>query len=936
MPSVLAVKDISYSQRSVAPEFSNGIPLAKTTEDLISGKIKVTDIPPIRVVKIEFGRGRGRKIRFDTLDNRRLRVFKDAGITEVSVEMCSLEDPKIKREYELKKTNKKGGDEEALVRGMASFAISGVRSNHFDQGKFVFTKKVLGWTFTQIQTETPGLMKLPTTFMNVHEYYESFLNLVSEEARAILAQGLERVEKELVDVVEGKLKHATTPNNPENPCTLRFDLMNQIFSTKPGDILFLQCGDFQAIAMANYTDPAEVKELSVKCVIDFDRRYRYEDLLDFKNPNKRSWSIVPLGSVITQLRMYDVCLAKPEPVFLKQIYQGNLSAGVSSAAEQSFFMSFFASKSSPPLNAKAANSYDYGNLNLSQKKAIKSFLDLKQGIQLIQGPPGTGKTSTLIQLLKNLCNTEKRILVTAPSNKAIQVLAERFLQACPSVKTMLVGVEDKLISTKPELKDIFIHSWKEDIEGSLEECRNLLQNINASFSKKPEDKLPDPNLPVEFFLAAIQKITHIPSMREMSENLQNNFIDKLTAWITLLQSKEKNKEKIIEAYAKVVTIVTHLQLLIENMDSDVMEKELLNGAQVIFATLSVCGRESMKTMDEVDVIIVDEAGQSVEAETLIPFHARPPKGSTLRKCLLVGDPQQLPATVISTKAKQLGFDRSLMSRLMNDCRQPYSMLNEQYRMHPEISQWPARFYYEGELQDSSSVIPANRQWDALAQAPNFLHPYSFINVEGKETKNAGEGYSFSNAVEADAIVAMVNHLHVKYHIDVTNQVGIITFYRGQVDLLNGKFKGTFPDIKIQTVDGFQGGESDIIIISSVRANPEGVTGFVKDSLRLNVAMTRARYSLMVFGDAATLEKKKTDLSELVTDAKKRGKVFEYANIKNQIEPPKEIPKKVSRENKVKVSQVCRHFLSAKGCSYGNKCHFEHVRDDKRGKGFSKK
>lgn len=114
-----------------------------------------------------------------------------------------------------------------------------------------------------------------------------------------------------------------------------------------------------------------------------------------------------------------------------------------------------------------------------------------------------------------------------------------------------------------------------------------------------------------------------------------------------------------------------------------IEEELVKSSQVIFCTLSVSGRQMLHEVFEkngltIDVLIIDEAAQAVEAETLIPFHYRP------KKCLLVGDTKQLPATVLSVEATNRNFHWSMMWRLLEECRQPFLMLDTQYRMHPEI------------------------------------------------------------------------------------------------------------------------------------------------------------------------------------------------------------------------------------------------------------
>src|SRR5690606_12526277 len=146
----------------------------------------------------------------------------------------------------------------------------------------------------------------------------------------------------------------------------------------------------------------------------------------------------------------------------------------------------------------------------------------------------------------------------------------------------------------------------------------------------------------------------------------------------------------------------------------------------------------------------------------IPFTSEP------EKCLLIGDTKQLPATVISARATELKFDRSMMYRLIEDCQQTYNMLTVQYRMHPQITHWPSNQYYKGKLTDSP-VITQGRQVVGISTAPSFLAPYAFINVPGREENSR---YSFKNRYEADSVMALLQFLKNKLKLNIAAQVGI--------------------------------------------------------------------------------------------------------------------------------------------------------------------
>jgi len=303
-----------------------------------------------------------------------------------------------------------------------------------------------------------------------------------------------------------------------------------------------------------------------------------------------------------------------------------------------------------------------------------------------------------------------------------------------------------------------------------------------------------------------------------------------------------------------------------------LETLILNNATIIFATLSVTGRKSMRKMYAVHTLIVDEAAQSVEAETLIPLVYYKPSN-----ILLVGDTKQLPASVNSTLSVQKHFDWSMMWRLIEECKQPYNILEVQYRMDPAIRQWPSFKYYGDRLIDDQSINDRENFVTGHAHSKPILGPFSVIDIKSKEKE---VGTSRSNQIEADAVVTLLNYLHTKLKIDLAKQVGVITFYAEQAALLEKKIK-LYPKLRkarISTVDGFQGDEKDIIIISCVRANYHGNIGFLKDFRRLNVAITRAKHALIIIGNVRNILKKSSDIAELFLNAKKRSLVYGRADL----------------------------------------------------------
>jgi Superfamily I DNA and RNA helicases and helicase subunits len=254
---------------------------------------------------------------------------------------------------------------------------------------------------------------------------------------------------------------------------------------------------------------------------------------------------------------------------------------------------------------------------------------------------------------------------------------------------------------------------------------------------------------------------------------------------------------------------------------------------------------------------------------MIPLHLRP------LKMLAVGDPKQLPASVTSQKAIIFGLDRSLMDRLMFSCGGEHVMLDVQYRMKPEICQFPSFMFYEDKLKSAEG---AAMQSLGCQRSGLNTKPYKFIHIAGKEVRTPSGSYY--NQEEAVAIVNLVAFLrNESKSCNISNwgsvkMIRIITFYNGQVQvikkLLQSKGLG---HVMVATVDSSQGSESDVVILSFVRSM-QGVrksVGFLDDDRRVNVALTRARFKLFSFGNAHTLSTSGVPtLTSMIDDAKKRG------------------------------------------------------------------
>ena len=337
---------------------------------------------------------------------------------------------------------------------------------------------------------------------------------------------------------------------------------------------------------------------------------------------------------------------------------------------------------------------------------------------------------------------------------------------------------------------------------------------------------------------------------QMSMHSMNDDIDAIMSENNHIKrdlNKLKGKEKGI-AYRDMNKNWKEIRL----MEKQIID-EIIDSAEVIVAT---CIGVAHKSVGErrFPIVLIDEATQATETTTLVPIV----RGA--RQLILIGDHKQLPPTIISKRAEDAGFVRSLFERLVDAGIKPF-MLKTQYRMHPCISEYPSARFYDGLLDDGVSsnerLAPAGFIW------PNWDLPIAFIpieSIEGTDVENA----SRYNSDEAIKVVEIVQKLLESMELS-PRDIGVITPYNGQVRLLTDHFDslgGTGKDepffgLEIRSVDGYQGREKEVIIFSTVRANKEGELGFLADKRRLNVALTRAKRGLIIVGNPQTLKRDET-------------------------------------------------------------------------------
>lgn len=301
-------------------------------------------------------------------------------------------------------------------------------------------------------------------------------------------------------------------------------------------------------------------------------------------------------------------------------------------------------------------------------------------------------------------------------------------------------------------------------------------------------------------------------------------------------------------------------------DRDSVRSSILSEAAIVFSTLSFSGSSLFSKLNSgFDVVIIDEAAQAVEPATLVPL------ANGCKQVFLVGDPVQLPATVISPIAEKFGYGMSLFKRFQR-AGYPVQMLKTQYRMHPEIRSFPSKEFYDEALEDGPDVKDQTvRLWHDY----RCFGPFCFFDIhEGKESQPSGSG-SWVNVDEVEFVLLMYHKLVTRYpELKSSSRLAIISPYRHQVKLFRERFQDTFgvesdKVVDINTVDGFQGREKDVAIFSCVRASKDKGIGFVADFRRMNVGITRARASVLVVGSASTL-KKDEHWNNLLESAEKRN------------------------------------------------------------------
>ncbi|KAA0064225.1 putative ATP-dependent helicase C29A10.10c-like [Cucumis melo var. makuwa] len=525
--------------------------------------------------------------------------------------------------------------------------------------------------------------------------------------------------------------------------------------------------------------------------------------------------------------------------------------------------------------------YQHYYTSLLKKLAPESY---KQAHESSSDHVNTGSIDEVLQSMdQNLLRTlptlcpKPRMLVCAPSNAATDELLARVLDRG--------FIDGEMKVYRPDVARVGVDSQTRAAQAVSVERRTeqlLVKSRDEVLRWMHQLKVRETQLAQQ--MNSLQRELNVAAAAVRSQGSVGVDPDVLVARDQNRDALLQNLAAVIEGRDKILVEMSRLLILESryrpnsnfNMEDAraSLEASFANEAEIVFTTVSSSGRKLFSRLSHgFDMVVIDEAAQASEVAVL------PPLSLGAARCVLVGDPQQLPATVISKAAGTLLYSRSLFERFQQaGC--PTMLLSVQYRMHPQIRDFPSRYFYQGRLTDSESV--ANLPDETYYKDP-LLRPYTFFDITHGRESHRGGSVSYQNIHEAQFCLRMYEHLQktVKSLGIGKVSVGIITPYKLQLKCLQREFEEVLnseegKDLYINTVDAFQGQERDVIIMSCVRASNHGV-GFVADIRRMNVALTRARRALWVMGNANALIQS-DDWAALITDAKARNCYMDMESI----------------------------------------------------------
>lgn len=430
----------------------------------------------------------------------------------------------------------------------------------------------------------------------------------------------------------------------------------------------------------------------------------------------------------------------------------------------------------------------------SQRRAIALGVNKRRPVLVVQGPPGTGKTGLLKELIALAVRQGERVLVTAPTNAAVDNMVEKLSNI--GINIVRVGNPARISAS------VASKSLSEIVNSKLAEFRTEFERKKSDLRKDLRHCLRDDSL-----AAGIRQL-----LKQLGKTL-----------------KRKEKETV---------------------------KEVLSSAQVVLSTNTGAADPLIRKLNIFDLVVVDEAGQAIEPSCWIPILQG-------KRCILAGDQFQLAPVILSRKALECGLGISLLERAATLHEGVLAtMLTMQYRMNDAIASWASKEMY-GESLKSSPIVASHLLVNSpfvkptwITQCPLLLldtrMSYGSLSVGCEEHLDPAGTGSFYNEGEADIVVQHVFSL-IYAGVNPT-AIAVQSPYVAQVQLLRDRLD-ELPEatgIEVATIDSFQGREADAVIISMVRSNTLGAVGFLGDSRRMNVAITRGRKHVAVVCDSSTI------------------------------------------------------------------------------------
>ena len=448
------------------------------------------------------------------------------------------------------------------------------------------------------------------------------------------------------------------------------------------------------------------------------------------------------------------------------------------------------------------------NLNDSQKEAIENALSC-ENFFLIHGPFGTGKTRTLVELISQETRQGHKVLATAESNAAVDNILERLMD---NKKLTLTRLGHPQRVSKHNITQTL--AYKAENHKLNKKIKKIHKKIDNMIEKRKVHTKPTPQYRRGY---GDYDILHMASKGKGGRGISSDKMKSMAKWIEINQ-------EIDEAHDEIKRI--------ENR----MIKDIIDSSDVILATNSSSALEAIARV-KFDVAIIDEASQATIPSVLIPI-------AKAHRFILAGDHKQLPPTIISDRAGALS--KTLFEELIRMYPFKSQLLDIQYRMNSLLMKFPNEEFYNNGLKSDSSVDDINIR-DILDshQDEEALLFIDTSNILDNRERHLKDSKSIVNEIEAEIAIRIADD----YLNDGVGEedIGIISPYADQVKIIQEN-----TPIEVKTVDGFQGREKEIIIISTVRSNDNGNIGFLSDLRRLNVAITRAKRKLIIIGNIDTL------------------------------------------------------------------------------------